>query len=263
MRPVLVPALAFLAACTSFSAGPATETPAPGDVDAGPSLDGALPEGAAHDDAPARFCAGHAAALLCEDFEDGYAQAWGSLPREATGEPSMMRRAFEGGAHGTVARIDAPAEPDHEDDNADLRAGNPEGTYALSFSLRVDQIADDQYVEVTSIKTQNGSKAAFHIELQGQSVRLNEFIEDASHRTQLGHVDLGQWHRVEVEVTFGPENRIAAGLDGARIGPQLWADNHTETITGDVRVIAGLHFLSEWKAPFRYAIDDIVLTKKP
>ena len=264
MRSAILPAFALMAACTAFSAAPATEPSDPSSAgDARDATNAAPPDGAAPDAASARFCAGHPGVLLCEDFEDGYATAWRSLPLEASGTPSMMRRVFEGGDHGTVALIDVNEEPGRKDDNADLHAGPPAGTYALSFSLRVDQIEDDQYVEVTSIKTQGGSDVAFHVELMGQSVRINEFIDGSSYRTELGHVTIGQWHRVEVEFTFGPENRIAGALDGVSQGPILWEKHATDSITGNVRMIAGLHFLAEWKAPFRYAIDDILLEKRP
>ena len=247
------------ASCGSFGTAPAAGTPEE-NVPANDGGDARAPDGAGPTQ-PGRFCAAHAQALLCDDFEDGYDGRWTKLPNA-----TFMKLEPAGADRGTAAQIVVAGQTwtagTFGQDGVSRIIGPATGAFTLSFALRVDEILQNQRVELATF---GAGELYVHIILEDRAVKVVEWDVDTQtyvSKNVVAPLTIGKWQRVRLGVTYATRNRFSAEVEGAPAFQSDFTTRPTERF-GELRVDLGILISYYAGEPTRYLLDDVVVTSAP
>jgi hypothetical protein len=252
-------AAALLGACGVFGGEAATGPDAgSGDADAADAGVDAVPDGAVLDGASGSFCAAHAAAAFCTDFEDATASPFGFDDSYVADAGPLLELVKDRGASGVQSvRLHADLADDIASWIRKALPGIPAGRarYELSFAFSVAESATS-YAVVGAIWFVNETDASIH----GLTLRGEEMAGGSFPSTEKRPVGAG-WHRASITLT-----RAAAGytrdvtLDGQPSGTVTGIDLDGLDIV-DIRL--GAYFVEKAVGSLDVSFDDVVVFVSP
>lgn len=182
------------------------------DADAAAADTDAAPQDAAPD-APSSFCAQHASAVFCADFDEsadaaaGFTNAYltdGGVLSLDTAEYVTAPAALLAGSTALASGASAHG--------AEVRYTNfaPTTSLTLDVDVRVDALATQgSYVEAFALVFDSGAKSSLQLNLKSASSEVGEELDpgDGGAKTYVGHafpakLPMGAWSHVTVALSF-------------------------------------------------------------